>query len=130
MSATTPHASIILEALVSLAEAFNAHDLDRIMSHFADDAVLEMPRGADPRGTRFVGKAAVREGLAGRFKGMPDVHYGDPTHFISGDTGISKWTVSGTGPAGQKIRANGCDFYTFRDGLVVKKDSYWKIVER
>jgi hypothetical protein len=23
----------------------------------------------------------------------------------------------------------GCDFYTFREGLVVRKDSYWKIVE-
>lgn len=44
-------------------------------------------------------------------------------------TGMSMWTVSGTNPAGQKIRANGCDFYTFRDGLVIKKDSYWKIVE-
>jgi hypothetical protein len=36
---------------------------------------------------------------------------------------------SGTTPLREKIRANGCDFYTFRDGLVVKKDSYWKIVE-
>jgi SnoaL-like domain len=62
-------------ALVSLADEFNAHDLDRIMSHFAEDAALEKPRGRDPWGTRFVGKIAVREGLVGRFKGMPDVHY-------------------------------------------------------
>ena len=119
----------ILAALRSLADAFNAHDLDRIMSHFAEDAVLEMPRGRDPWGTRHVGKQAVREGLAARFSGLPDVHYGDDTHLVAGDVGISRWTVSGTTPAGQKIRANGCDFYTFRDGLVVKKDSYWKIVE-
>ena len=119
----------ILTALRSLADAFNAHDLDRIMSHFAEDAVLEMPRGRDPWGTRHVGKRAVREGLAARFGGLPDVHYGDDTHLVAGDVGISRWTVSGTTPAGQKIRANGCDFYTFRDGLVVKKDSYWKIVE-
>jgi hypothetical protein len=38
----------------------------------------------------LVGKAAVREGLAGRFKGMPDVHYGEETHCVSGDVGISK----------------------------------------
>ena len=24
---------------------------------------------------------------------------------------------------------HGCDFYTFRDGKVTAKDSYWKIVE-
>lgn len=119
----------ILAALRSLADAFNAHDLDRIMSHFADDAVLEMPRGREPWGARYVGKQAVRDGLAARFSGLPDVHYGDDTHLVAGNVGISRWTVSGTTTAGQKIRANGCDFYTFRDGLVVKKDSYWKIIE-
>ena len=41
----------------------------------------------------------------------------------------SRWTVTGTMASGQKVRANGCDFYTFRDGLVVKKDSYWKTIE-
>jgi ketosteroid isomerase-like protein len=28
--------------------AFNRHDLDAIMAFFAEDAVLELPRGADP----------------------------------------------------------------------------------
>ena len=99
MSASELKAEAILKALVSLTDAFNAHDLDRIMSHFAEDAVLEMPRGRDPWGTRFVGKTAVREGLAGRFKGMPDVHYGEEMHYVAGYTGISKWTVTGTSPA-------------------------------
>jgi hypothetical protein len=27
------------------------------------------------------------------------------------------------------IEVRGCDFYTFRDGKVIGKDSYWKIVE-
>jgi ketosteroid isomerase-like protein len=129
MPASAPRTDTTLQALNGLADAFNAHDLDRIMSYFAEDAVLEMPRGRDSWGTRFVGKSAVREGLAGRFKGMPDVHYGDAKHLVAGNVGISQWIVSGTTPSGQKIRANGCDFYTFRDGLVVKKDSYWKIVE-
>jgi hypothetical protein len=35
-------------ALSSLVDAFNAHDLDAVMRHFAEDAVLEMPRGPDP----------------------------------------------------------------------------------
>ena len=119
----------ILDRLHALADAFNAQDLDRIMAMFAEDAVLEMPRGPDPWGRRFVGKAAVREGLAGRFAGLPDVHYSDDTHMVSGGTGISKWTITGTMADGRRVRANGCDFYTFRDGLVTMKDSYWKIVE-
>ncbi|HEY5857105.1 MAG TPA: hypothetical protein VIW24_24475 [Aldersonia sp.] len=31
---------------------------------------------------------------------------------------------------GRPVTVRGCDFYTFRDGKIVKKDSYWKIVER
>lgn len=114
--------------LEELCDAFNAHDLDAVMARFADDCVLEMPRGPDPWGARFAGKATVRQALAGRFQGLPDVHYGDATHLVAGDTGISKWTLTGTTAEGRRVEVRGCDFYSFRDGLVVRKDSYWKIV--
>ena len=120
-----------LATLKALAQAFNDHDLDRIMSFFADDAVLEMLRGPDPWGRRHVGKEAVRAGLASRFEGLPDVHYGNDEHFVdsTADTGISKWTLTGTTREGMRKEVRGCDFYTFRNGKVVRKDSYWKIVE-
>ena len=60
-----------LVRLKELLEAFNAHDLDRIMGFFADDCVLEAPRGPNPWGTRFEGRAAVREGLTARFRDCP-----------------------------------------------------------
>ena len=60
---------------------------------------------------------------------MPDVHYGDAQHFIDGETGITQWTVTGTMTTGQRFEVRGCDFYTFRDGQIVKKDSFWKIRE-
>ena len=44
----------ISEVLKSVFDAFNAHDLDRIMSYFSEDCVLEMPRGPDPWGRRSV----------------------------------------------------------------------------
>jgi len=116
--------------LKAILDAFNAHDLDRIMSFFAVDCVLEMPRGPDPWGTRLVGSAAVREGLRSRFAGIPDVHYGDDSHFVSGEMGISQWTLRGTSTSNERIEVRGCDFYTFRDGKVVGKDSYWKIRQR
>lgn len=121
----------ILATLTELCDAFNAHDLDRIMACFADDCVLEMPRGSSPWGARLEGKDDVRAALATRFKGLPDVHYGNPRHFVDQQarTGITKWTLTGTDPAGVKKQVNGCDFYTFRDGKVTCKDSYWKIVE-
>lgn len=88
-----------------------------------------MPRGREPWGNRSIGRAAVPEALGGRFSGIPDVHYGDDTHFVAGDTGISKWTLRGTTNAGEKIMVRGCDFFTFRDGAIIRKDSYWKIRE-
>jgi ketosteroid isomerase-like protein len=115
--------------LKALVEAFNAHDLDRIMSFFAADAVLEMPRGPHPWGSRYEGAAAIRQALEGRFKGLPDVHYGNDVHYVDGDTGISRWTLTGTPPSGKPIEVRGCDFYTFRGGKVIRKDSFWKILE-
>jgi ketosteroid isomerase-like protein len=117
----------LLHALDALVDAFNAHDLDRVMSFFAPDCVLEMPRGREPWGARFEGFENVREGLRARFTGLPDVHYGDAKHFVDGDTGISKWTLTGTASAGERIEVRGCDFYTFHNGKVIRKDSYWKI---
>ena len=119
-----------IETLNALVEAFNAHDLDRIMSYFAEDCVLEMPRGPYPWGNRYESAVAVREALSGRFKGLPDVHYGNDVHYVDGDMGISQWTLTGTPASGQRIEVRGCDFYTFREGKVIKKDSFWKIVEK
>ena len=121
----------IRSTLTSLCDAFNAHDLDRIMAFFSDDCVLEMPRGDKPWGARFEGRQAVREALAGRFAGLPDVHYGNAEHFVdaAADTGISKWTLTGATREGVRKEVRGCDFYSFRGGKVIAKDSYWKIVE-
>jgi len=122
--------SVSVETLAAIAEAFNAHDLDAIMEFFADECSLDMPRGPEPWGQRFVGKAAVREGLASRLKGRPDVHYSDDRHWVSGNLGVSEWLLTGTTPDGRLIRVRGYDHWEFRDGKVIRKDSYWKIVER
>ena len=121
----------IRSTLIELCDAFNAHDLDRIMTFFAEDCVLEMPRGDRPWGTRAEGKEAVRAALAGRFEGLPDVHYGDGEHFVdaAAGAGMSKWNLTATARDGRRIEVRGCDFYTFKDGKVSRKDSYWKIVE-
>jgi ketosteroid isomerase-like protein len=119
-----------LDALQQVLDAFNRHDLDAIMAHFAEDCVLETPRGPDPWGRRFVGREEVRRGLAARFEGIPDVHYGDGSHFVSGDRGVSEWTISGTTVEGERIEVRGCDLWTFAgDGKVARKDSFWKLRE-
>ena len=120
---------VTVDTLAAITDAFNNHDLDAIMEFFAEDSSLDMPRGPDPWGQRFIGKEQVRQGLATRFAGTPDVHYGDGRHWICGNMGVSEWTLTGTTNSGVRIEVRGCDHYEFRDGKVVRKDSYWKIVE-
>lgn len=121
---------VTAETLGRLLAAFNAHDLDAVMGFFADDCVLEMPRGSQPWGRRLEGRAQVRDGLASRFAGIPDVHYSDDRHFVAGDRGCSEWLLTGTTAGGDRVEIRGCDLFEFRLGKVVRKDSYWKIVER
>ena len=116
-----------LAVLRDIAQGFDTHDLDRIMRHFADNAVFEGPRGQDAWGHRFVGREAVRAAFAARFAGIPDVRYTDDDHFVAGNRGASEWTLSGTTTDGQRVEVRGCDLWTFRGGDVIKKDSYWKI---
>ena len=121
---------VTVATLKAFVNAFNRHDLDAIMTFFADSCTLYMPRGPDPWGERFEGKAAVRQALASRLSGIPDVHYGDDRHWVSGDLGISRWILTGTTSAGERLRVWGVDLLEFRAGKIVRKDSYWKRVER
>src|SRR5258708_27544162 len=121
--------TVTVDLLRDLLEAFNAHDLDRIMTFFADDCSFDMPRGAEPWGARHVGKAHVRAALATRFAGLPDVHYGDDVHWVCGDNAVSRWLLTGTTKDGKAEGVRGCDLFEFRDGKCGRKDSYWEIVE-
>ena len=50
-----------------------------------------------------------------------------PKHHRAAHEGA--WTLTGTAQDGTRRHVRGCDFYTFRSGKVIRKDSYWKIVE-
>ncbi len=121
--------SVSVALLKEFLDAFNRHDLDAIMGYFADDCVFYMPRGAGPRGDRYVGKDEVRAGLAKRFEGIPDVHYGQDVHWAGENFGVSEWTLTGTSTAGKRLEVRGVDLLEFVDGKITRKDSFWKIVE-
>jgi steroid delta-isomerase-like uncharacterized protein len=119
-----------VEFLKEFLEAFNRHDLDAIMGFFAEDCVMDVPRGPDPWGRRTVGKKEVRDACEGRFKGLPDVHYGKDRHWVAGDRGCSEWTLTGTTITGVRLEVRGTDLFEFKGGKIHRKDSYWKIVEK
>ncbi len=127
MSAATP---ITIELLDAIQDAFNRHDVDGILAHFADDCEWLMARGPAPRdGRRCRGKAEIRAVLAERFGRIPDMRWVDMRHWIIGDKALSEWVVQGTSVDGETLDYLGCDLWQFRDGKVVKKDTYWKYVD-
>jgi ketosteroid isomerase-like protein len=63
---------------MSWAEAWNAHDLDQILSHFSDDAVFTSPVAAqliDGSDGVLRGKAALRDYWAQGLRLIPDLHF-------------------------------------------------------
>ena len=122
---------VTVKTLKAFLQAFNRHDTDAILEFFADDCVMDLPRGPDPWGRRTIGKEQVKEGCNSSFKGLPDAHYGQDRHFIVGNMGFSEWTLTGTSPSGKRIEVCGTDHLEFNDeGKIVKKNSFWKIVEK
>jgi uncharacterized protein (TIGR02246 family) len=118
------------ELMKEINAAFNARDVDRIMTFFADDATFLMARGPEPDGRRVHGKEAIRRVLADRFKVIPDMRWDHIDVFIAGHRAVSVWTVTGVGKDGEKLNYRGCDIYEFRGQHILHKDTYWKIVEQ
>jgi len=119
--------SSLHDLLASHIEAWNSHDLDALMSLFAEDCVFEASGGDEICGTRYRGHREVQEAFAEVFGTMPDAQWGNGRHYIlAPDYGVSEWTLTGTLPDGRRLEVNGCDFLTVRDGKIISKNSYRK----
>lgn len=118
--------TVTIEHLQGFADAWNRHDIDALMSYMTTDCVFESSAGPEISGTRYVGAEAVRAGYAEVWKTFPDAHWGNATHLVLGDRGVSEWTFTGTGADGSRVEVHGCDLFTFRDGKIALKNSYRK----
>ena len=122
---------VTMELLDAIQDGFNKQDVDAILSLFTDDCEWLMARGPEaPEGRRCVGKAEIGEVLRARYKIVTDMRWEEMRHWIVDDTkAVSEWIVRGSLPDGTSIDLLGCDLWEFRDGLVSKKDTYWKTIE-
>src|SRR5262245_14183277 len=118
-----------IELLLEINAAFNARDVDRILSFFEDDATFLMARGPEPCGRRVHGKAAIRTVLADRFKVISDMRWDHIEHFVTGTRAVSVWMVTGTSADGEKLNYQGCDSYEFGGANIPTKETYSKNVE-
>src|SRR5258708_36932294 len=77
------------ELMKAISAAFNSRDVDRIVSHFTDDATCWLARGPEPVGRTLKGKEMIRKTLADRFKVIPDMRWDHKEYVYAGNRAIS-----------------------------------------
>ena len=112
--------------LEDYSNAWNEHDIDKIMEFMTEDCVFETGGGAEKFGTRYEGYETVRERFIEVWTDFPDVKFENAIHFSQGNYGCSEWTFVGTSKNGTKIELDGCDLFTFENGKIKSKRSYVK----
>jgi len=115
------------EAFVrQFGEVWNRHDLDGITAMFTDDVVFEASFGAEPWGTRAVGKAAARELIAAMVERVPDIRWDEVRHFVCPEHATVESITTGRPRDGERFEVGLVDVLTLRDGKIAAKRSYRK----
>lgn len=107
---TTPSAAFA----ESWVAAWNAHNIDAVLSHFADDAVFSSPIAAQllPETGGFLnGKAAIRAYWTLGLEKIRDLHF----EVLDVYTGMDTLVINYRNQIGSRV----CEVLAFRDGLVV-----------
>jgi steroid delta-isomerase-like uncharacterized protein len=114
--------------------AMNAHDLEKMLTFFTDDAVYDcMPMGKLSRG-----KKEIKDFFSDTFTSFPDFKIEMKSNFIAGDQGAGEWVMSGTFaqsttpgvPAtGKKFSVRGATINEFRGGKISRNTNYWNRAE-
>lgn len=118
--------TLTADDLKATFDAFNRHDIDAVMTHFAEDCVFTTVGGAEVYGTKIEGRDAIAKAFSGVWAAMPDAEWADHRHFVSGDRAVSEWTFRGTDAEGRRTEAQGVDLFTIRDGKLVMKQAFRK----
>jgi len=123
--ATTAHA-MTMERLDQFLNAWNAHDVDRIVSFFSDDCTFHASIGPELMGATYVGRGEVRRGVAAFLERFPDGRFEDVSGFVAGDRGASEWTFVTAGPDGTEVSVRGCDLFEFEGDRIRVKNAFRK----
>lgn len=125
---TTTTRALTADDLKATFDAFNRHDIDGVMTHFADDCVFFTVAGEHEYGNRIEGKDAIARAFEGVWTAMPDVQWADHRHFLSedGTRGVSQWTFRATNPDGTRTEVQGADLFRIEGGRIVEKQAIRK----
>ena len=114
--------------LQEIGRGFARRDVDAIVDAFADDGEFRNAKGPDVWGRTYKGKAEIRAFFTGLFAGSPDIEWRHLAELVCGNRAVTEWHRTATLTTGEKQEWLGCDLYTFRGELIVRKDTYIKVV--
>ena len=123
---TTQEAGITSALLDKITDAYNRNDTDAVMSFFAEDAVFDHAAGADINGTRFSGLDTIRGIFQGLFDNVESVHWKLIDTRVSGDKAYCEFHRIAKLKSGEIQDFLSVDILTFRRGLIIHKDTYYK----
>ena len=131
MSITADTAAELERTIARYNDAWNAHDLDAIMSMHAPDMIFEnhtageMAQGED-----------VRAHIASIFEGWPDIRFETRRLYVRDGLVTQEWTATATHsrtmrrgdlvaePSGKTVTWRGMDVIPVENGRVKRKDVY------
>lgn len=115
-----PDSASALEQLIErYNDAWNAHDLETILSLHAPDMVFENHTA----GERAEGDG-VRQHIATIFENWPDLVFAGRRLYARDGLVVSEWTATATDPDGRRLRWDGIDVFPCENGLILRKDIY------
>jgi steroid delta-isomerase-like uncharacterized protein len=131
MIANTDSAAELERVIQRYNEAWNAHDLDAIVSMHAHDMTFENhTAGESAQGEQ------VRQHIAKIFETWPDIRFETRRLYARDGVVTEEWTATATHrntmrrgdlvaePTGKSIEWRGVDVIPFENGLVKRKDVY------
>ena len=110
----------------AVGDAFNNNDIDAVMNFFAEDAVFDHAIGPNPYGKRFIGISEIRNVFSGLFKKVESVYWETLDCRISGNKAFCEYRRTARYKDGSEEEFLSVDILTFRGGLIVHKDTYYK----
>lgn len=119
--------SVLTKELVdAVGDAFNKNDINEVMTFFAHDAVFDHAAGPDIHGKRFEGADNIRAVFAGLFENTVNVYWETLDCHISENKAYCEYRRTAKLNSGEEQDFLSVDILTFRDGLIVYKDTYYK----
>jgi ketosteroid isomerase-like protein len=123
---STQQAGITSTLLDEITDAYNRNDTDAVMSFFAEDAVFDHAAGAEINGTRFSGLDTIRGIFKGLFDNVESVHWEPIDTRVSGDKAYCEFHRVAKLKSGEIQDFLSVDVLTFREGLIIHKDTFYK----